>query len=334
MSNKLREQIISTNKNNEYDCLLMFSGGKDSSYLLYYLVEELNLRVVTITITHDFLPKETIQNIESFSARFSSKHINIENKKLNQAGKHFLNTWIKDPQAGSLINLCTGCRFGLIKLIVDCAKKEGLNVVINGMTPYEATDKRTSLVNYKGKKGRFYFLFGYLYLIYRNPSLVKSFTAFKTMLMEFYYFLKKDKIYNHIKLNELKPFYDYITYDESKIVATLDKLNWKKSSSTSKNSYWRSDCDMYAIRHYFYNQVANYNEAKHYYSKMYEDNLINEEYMNKYSSSHVAKEEIINLLQKQKLSDVAMLKYNEFVQRFANSDTPFPDCGSCKGLAK
>ena len=90
MRNNLKEFISTKNTNPDFDCILLFSGGKDSSYLLYYLAQELNLRVMTFTLVHDFLPKETIQNIENFAARFSKKHINIENKTLSHSGKHFL----------------------------------------------------------------------------------------------------------------------------------------------------------------------------------------------------------------------------------------------------
>lgn len=55
MEKKLVATIKKLSKNDEYDCLLMFSGGKDSSYLLYYLSEVLKLNVATFTLSHKFL---------------------------------------------------------------------------------------------------------------------------------------------------------------------------------------------------------------------------------------------------------------------------------------
>ena len=331
--NKLVANINQLNNNNEYDCILMFSGGKDSSFLLYHLAFELKLRVMTVTLTHNFMPKETLQNIESFASRFAKKHVTLENLWLNQSGKHFLETWINRPDEGSLITLCTGCRLGLIKPIIETAKKEKINVVVSGETPFEATDARTSLVNYpKGKKGQIYFLIGYLRLIIRNPSLLKNLNAFMNQLVEFYYYKNKKTIYNKNKINRVYPFYDDCIYDETKIIEKLLELGWKKPTSTSNNSYWRSDCDMYAIRHYFYNQVAGYNEMKDYYGKLYESKMISEEYLQKNIHRHYEKEEIINLLKKLEIPRKAVNKYEEFVKNFGNSDMPYPACGSCKGL--
>jgi tRNA(Ile)-lysidine synthase TilS/MesJ len=110
MKNDLVEKIKELNKNSDYDCLLMFSGGKDSSYLLCYLSQELGLRVATVTLTHDFMPKETREKIETFIGKYSKMHVSLENHYLNHAGKHFLETWINKPDEGSLITLCSGCR--------------------------------------------------------------------------------------------------------------------------------------------------------------------------------------------------------------------------------
>jgi hypothetical protein len=333
MENKLKEKIRCLNKNNDYDCLLMYSGGKDSSYLLYHLSQELQLRVMTVTLTHNYIPKETFQNIESFTNRFSAKHINVVNNVLNHCGNHFLETWINQPDEGSLITLCTGCRLGLIKPIIETAKKENMNIVVSGKTPYEDTNFRLNLVNYpKGKKGVIYFLLGYLRLLLRNPKLMYDTKAVMNQAIEFYYYKNDKNIYTKNNITQFFPYYDNLPFDESKIVKKLMDLNWLKPTSTTNNSYWRSDCIMYAIRHYFYNQVAGYNEMKEYYGKLYESNLISKEYLLQHTNKHYEKEEIIDLLKSLQLSESSITKYKDFVKNFANYDIPFPACGGCKGL--
>lgn len=332
MKNNLSDKIQALNKNDDYDCLLMFSGGKDSSYLLYYLAHELNLRIVTITLSHDFLPQETRQNIDSFAKRFSKKHINVENNPLNHSGKHFLETWINKPEAGSLITLCTGCRLGLIKPIVEHAKLENLNVVISGVTPFEESNTKMNLVNYKGMKGKLFFFIGYLNLLLKNPSLLKSIKAIKNQMEEYYYQINKKNIYQKNGLTLLSPFYDHIKYDETKITNTLKALNWQKPVSTTNNSYWRSDCNMYAIRHYFYNQLAGYNEKQLYYEKLFENKIVTKEYMEKNTKKNFEKKEVLDLLRNLELSEKSMLKYERFITNFGDSDIPYPNCGSCQGL--
>jgi tRNA(Ile)-lysidine synthase TilS/MesJ len=335
MKNELVKLIKELNTNQEYDCLLMYSGGKDSSYLLYYMSEILHMNVLTVTLKHDFLPVETIENIENFTQKFSKKHIYVQNAVLNQSGKHFLENWINKPDGGSLITLCTGCRLGLIKQIVETAKSENINVVISGNTPYEDTDDKINLVNYPaGKKGKIYFFLGYMRLLLRNPSLLKNIKAFFHQAEEFYYYKNKNKVYDKNEINFIDPFYEHITYDESKIIKKLKELNWKRAGSTSNSSYWRSDCNMYAIRHYFYNQVAGYNEGEKYYTKLYDEKIISQEYMEEGINRQYEKAEIMDLLTSLELSQSSLDKYKDFLGKFANNNIPYPSCGSCKGLGR
>lgn len=48
----------------EYDCLLGYSGGKDSTALLYYLTQECGLKVFVITIDTGFMTNIAKQNID------------------------------------------------------------------------------------------------------------------------------------------------------------------------------------------------------------------------------------------------------------------------------
>jgi hypothetical protein len=166
----------------------------------------------------------------------------------------------------------------------------------------------------------------------RNPSLLKDIKAFISQAEELYYFKNRDKMYEKNNLTLLKPYYDFIKYDEYSIIKKINSLGWIKPASTTSNSYWRSDCNMYAIRHYFYNQVAGYNEQKEYYGKMFENKLITKEYLDESISRHYDKQEIMDILTKLELSESSLDKYKDFVGKFANSDIAYPSCSGCKGL--
>jgi hypothetical protein len=53
-----------SDRNDNYDCVLALSGGRDSTYLLYYLVKVLNLRVLAYFIDNGFIPEQTKQNVK------------------------------------------------------------------------------------------------------------------------------------------------------------------------------------------------------------------------------------------------------------------------------
>jgi N-acetyl sugar amidotransferase len=46
----------------EYDCLIPFSGGKDSTWALYYLVTEYKLKPLVVRFDHGFLRPNTLEN--------------------------------------------------------------------------------------------------------------------------------------------------------------------------------------------------------------------------------------------------------------------------------
>jgi len=315
MKEDLIREIKKLRKDSKYDCLLMFSGGKDSSYLLYFLSQELGLDVATITLSHRFLDEKTLQNIESFSKRFSKRHFVIENEYLNKAGKHFLESWINRPEEGSLITLCTGCRLGLIKIIIETAKGENINTVITGLTPFEKTDFRLKKVNYPpGSEGKFNFFLGYLRLIFRNPLLISNLKVFNYQLQEYYYFSNQKKIYKQNNLTLLLPFYHFLAYDESVIIDTLKKLGWQKSS-VSSNSYWRADCNMNAVRQFFHAKISGYNELEKYYGRMLDQGLITEEYYYKNVKDHYKTEDILKIIESSEISNTAIIKYRKFLMQ-------------------
>lgn len=47
-----------------YDCVVPFSGGKDSTYTLYYLVEELKMKPLVVSFDHGFYRPQHLENRE------------------------------------------------------------------------------------------------------------------------------------------------------------------------------------------------------------------------------------------------------------------------------
>ncbi len=62
------DQIIEDNRGKyEYDCIVPFSGGKDSTFTLYYLIKEYNLKPLVVQFDHGFMrPKLLQNNIKTF----------------------------------------------------------------------------------------------------------------------------------------------------------------------------------------------------------------------------------------------------------------------------
>ena len=58
---KLLDQLIEKHRGkSEYDCIIPFSGGKDSTFQLYYLMKEYKIKPLVVRFNHGFM-RETIQ---------------------------------------------------------------------------------------------------------------------------------------------------------------------------------------------------------------------------------------------------------------------------------
>jgi N-acetyl sugar amidotransferase len=49
---------------NEYDCIIPFSGGKDSMFTLWYLVKECGVKPLVVSFDHGFMRPTVLQNVE------------------------------------------------------------------------------------------------------------------------------------------------------------------------------------------------------------------------------------------------------------------------------
>ena len=60
----LRKLVEQYRGNYDYDCIVPFSGGKDSTWTLYYLVKEFNLKPLVVRFDHGFLRPNLEKNVK------------------------------------------------------------------------------------------------------------------------------------------------------------------------------------------------------------------------------------------------------------------------------
>ncbi len=91
--NGFKKNVLNGN-DSSYDCLLMFSGGKDSIYMLNKLVTEDKLNVLAFSINHPFESSNAINNINKVIEKLNVEHISYtpDLKKYKKLMKYtFLN---------------------------------------------------------------------------------------------------------------------------------------------------------------------------------------------------------------------------------------------------
>ena len=122
----LSEKIKSDGKNKKYDCIVGVSGGRDSSYLLYYIKKELGLRPLAVHYDNGFGSDISVSNIykvcEKLDVDLETVVANWE--KFKKITKSFFLASVCDPD--------TPTDVALLKAMNQAAYKENIKYIFNG----------------------------------------------------------------------------------------------------------------------------------------------------------------------------------------------------------
>ena len=124
--NLLFDELLSKYRNkSKYDCIVPFSGGKDSSFTLWYLVKKKNLNPLVVRYDHNFLRKTVKKNTRKI----------IENLKVDFIEGKTDQKIIKKTMIESLIrrgDFCWHCHVGVASYPINTAIKKGIPLLIYG----------------------------------------------------------------------------------------------------------------------------------------------------------------------------------------------------------
>lgn len=110
-------------KKSKYDCMLLFSGGKDSTYVLMRLVE-MGYHVLAYTFDNGYLSEQAFNNIRNITDALGVDSV-IE--KFPMMDKVFSES-IKRYHT-----VCDGCYKVLVTLSTKYAIKQGITAIVNGL---------------------------------------------------------------------------------------------------------------------------------------------------------------------------------------------------------
>jgi hypothetical protein len=252
-----------SDRNEDYDCVLGLSGGRDSSYLLYYLVKVLNLRVLAYFIDNGFVPEETKLNIRNMVDIPGVDLVTERNDRVERCIRHHLSSFIRKPSAPMVGLMCTGCRLGMNTMIPAFARENRVPVNISGTTLMDTGSFKTRILapNPNASSGKGSFVLGYLLQIVRNPMWILDYTCLVTQIQEYYhhFYLGRGGKGKKGDLVGVSPFFHYIRWEEETLVSTIkDELNWRETPGAE--STWRGDCDIALLKLYLYKKTLGFND--------------------------------------------------------------------------
>jgi len=121
----LKEVIKKYKNQNDYDCIVPFSGGKDSTFTLWYLVKILGLKVLAVRYDHNFLRNTLNHNVEKTLTKLSVDFISYKsNFKL-----------IRKIMKESLIrrgDFCWHCHVGICAFPINTACEKNIPLLFYG----------------------------------------------------------------------------------------------------------------------------------------------------------------------------------------------------------
>jgi len=295
------------NINKNYDCVVGLSGGRDSSYLLYFLVKVLNLRVIAYSIDHGFIPEQTKLNIKNMTDILNVKLVIEEIDNLKKCLKHHILSWMHHPSPAMVGVLCTGCRYNMYSRIRNFARKNKILFVFLGGHPFETQYYKFDIMkinpNNTSRK-KYLFVMGYLSQIIRNPKWVLNFKCLIEQIKEFYYYypirIKKSETLT------ISPCESYIRWDEKIVISTLkNKLNWKEYPNVKSTS--RGDCEVALLKLYLYKKTLGFNDKDDDFSSLIRANQISrEEALERLKKEEISEEVVREIFEKIGLNFAAL----------------------------
>lgn len=243
------------------ECIVPFSGGRDSCYGLHLIVNELKMKPITYTYDWGMVTDLGRRNISRMCAELGVENIivsaDIAKKRKNIAMN--LKAWLKSPHLGMISILTAGDKH-FFKYIETVKKQTAISLNLWSINPLEVThfkagflgippDFEEKRVYMHGLSKQLRYQYLRLKAMMQSPGYFNS-SLWDTLSGEYYRSLAKKSDYFHV--------FDYWRWDEGLIEATLDGYDWEKAPDT--NATWRIGDGTAAFYNYIYYTVAGFTE--------------------------------------------------------------------------
>lgn len=259
---ELFELVKPYRRNIGLDCIVPFSGGRDSCYGLHLIVNELKMKPVTYTYDWGMVTDLGRRNISRMSAKLGVENIiiaaDISKKRRNI--RMNLQAWLKSPHLGMMAMLTAGDKH-FFRHVETVKKQTGINLNLWGVNPLEVTHFKTGFLGIPpdfeekrvyshGVAKQLRYHYKRTSAMFASPSYFNS-SLWDTLSGEYYRSFTDKKDYYHI--------FDYWRWDENEVNdALLGEYDWEKAPDTSTT--WRIGDGTAALYNYIYHTVAGFTE--------------------------------------------------------------------------
>lgn len=243
------------------ECIVPFSGGRDSCWGLHLIVNELKMRPITYTYDWGMVTDLGRRNISRMCAELGVENIivadDISKKRRNISLN--LEAWLKSPHLGMISILTAGDKH-FFRHVETIKRQTGIALNLWGVNPLEVThfkagflgippDFEERRVYMHGFAKQFEYQWLRLNAMLKSPGYFNS-SLWDTISGEYYRSLTEKNDYYHI--------FDYWRWDEKICTDALAHYDWELAPDTS--STWRIGDGTAAFYNYIYYTVAGFTE--------------------------------------------------------------------------
>lgn len=288
-------------KHEKYDCVVAVSGGRDSSYMLYYLVKFCNLRVLAYTADHGFVTTEAKRNMKKMADILGVDLVIEEHDFVKRTIKTNLSAWMRKPSQAMIEMICCGCGLGASRGMRKCAKENNIPLIAVGDSPIEKSPCTRLLftANPLSRRVRkiksLSVLFGILYETIKNPRYFLNLYNIIVDVKEYFYFFNFETFGKLLYPDQrILNFYHYIEWNEDTILSTIkNELNWKKPPESPTT--WRADCSLNFLKNYLFRECVGITEKDDILSNMIRENrIVREEALGRQKIENMAPQKFIS----------------------------------------
>ena len=122
----------------KYDCIVGYSGGKDSTALLWKMVNEYNLNPLAVTVDSGFIPDTAFENVRDTLQKIRVDHVIIDGAKETFPKLYKWMFLHQDSEDKCLTtSMCEACSDLVHALVVKEALKQDIDLILFGYSPDE-----------------------------------------------------------------------------------------------------------------------------------------------------------------------------------------------------
>jgi glutamine---fructose-6-phosphate transaminase (isomerizing) len=262
--------------NGKPDCIVPFSGGRDSSYSLHYIVKELGMQPITYTYDWGMVTDLARRNVYRICGELGIEHIlvsaNIAEKR--KFIRQNVSAWLKRPDLGMIPLFMAGDK-QFFKYVNKIKKETGILIDIWSMNRLEDTHFKSGFcgvapafdkagVDSLSQSGQMTMIMHYLKNFTFNPSYINS-SLWDTVKSYFAYYREERSDFYQI--------FDYVTWNERHLEQVLfDKYDWELAPDTQTS--WRIGDGTAPFYNYIYYTVAGFTETDTFRSNQIREGML------------------------------------------------------------